>query len=189
MSEETKQLEAGCDLDALVAEKLGKKVVSKDWNCDIDPESGHITPLPYIDPDFEEGYDGITHLRHPVYLRDFREVVTFEDGSMGYMWGNGKKQVIWPPQVNKRDKFNKSRPECYYLAPVEHYTQDVAAAWQVVEYIRQNISKYVWVDSYQHKWIVQIRDAEKGTNILATGRSDDNVPLAICRAFLALDLD
>jgi hypothetical protein len=58
-----------------------------------------------------------------------------------------------------------------------------------VEYIRQNISKYVWVDSYQHKWIVQIRDAEKGTNILATGRSNDEVPLAICLAFLALELE
>jgi hypothetical protein len=68
------------------------------------------------------------------------------------------------------------------------YSTRIDHAWLVVEFIRETISKYVWVDSYQHKWIVQILDAEKGQTRLATGRGE-TAPLAVCRAFLNLKLE
>jgi hypothetical protein len=113
---------------------------------------------------------------------------------MGYIWENGKKQVVWPPQINKRDKFNKSRPECYYLAPVEHYSEDIAAAFEVVDFVR---SKDYRFHLYEHDkkspgddftgWVAGFTSREPMK--MNSQWQGETRPLAICRAFLVLELE
>jgi hypothetical protein len=197
---ESGPLDPNRETDCAVATKLGLKVVDKFWNCNIDPEAGYVDPLYYVDPDFKEGYTGIMYLRHPVYLSvpDWAELITFEDGTLGWFYEDGTKQVAWPPQLDDDEissKFYPDRLVCYDLAAVPHYSENLNKAWQIVEFIH---SKGYWTKllshyspENNHQFMIGAKAEQSGWGWSPCDYSEfaETVPLAICKTFLKLKLE
>lgn len=100
------RLEAGRELDALVAEAMGVNVVARDWPCGYWPDGG--------------GYDADTEAAHK------NTAAWFSDRGPVFAVGQG-----WPPRLLP----GLDRPMAS-VRPVPFYSTDIAAAWTIVRAFR-----------------------------------------------------
>jgi hypothetical protein len=161
-------LEAGRDLDALIAERvMGLPVVARDWPCGwLDTRYQAASFPDHLSPDETD--------RGPVYT---------------------DAHSIWPPRTNDDlDGWGRY----VSVQPVPFYSTDIAAAWGVVEYLQHgpdawkytlHLVVYPYGRTYAYFGLDRPDDSAwaEGNN-----RYDDQdvrieyaTPLAICRAALA----
>jgi hypothetical protein len=120
-AEEKEKMEAGRELDALIAEKvMGLNVVDKQWPCFYWADSGefdaHWRKDPATKPQQEDVEFG------PVYLLD----IPAAEGS-------------WPPRQAKDGyelRFYGDSIFCNYLKPVPFYSTNFKTAWEILEKLR-----------------------------------------------------
>lgn len=157
-SSDIDKLEAGRELDALVAEGMGLKVVAHDWPCGYDPECG------YYGAAMTNETEGLYLERGPVTPR-------VDDG-----WP--PKQ--WPDDLEP-DKFFAS------VTPIPFYSTEISDAWQVVEKLDSEGWDW-GIDAddvYFQKGDSDSPDFKCGT-ALSFGLA--GIELAICRAALKAKL-
>lgn len=99
-----REMEAGRELDALVAEKvMGLNVVSHDWSCGRDPECGYYEASCFPDDESLSWYSE----KGPVYTGEFS---------------------TWPPEDQKTGNGRFA-----VVIHVPFYSTDISAAWEVIE--------------------------------------------------------